>query len=377
MGINAYKLLGLSEKQVADNNNAEELDNQIKMQLKRILDTIHEQINKELASEKSAIEKINKIDSKIQEMFLYRFSYMKIMSEEARENYKKGTMSTVEDDLKNMREYLNSLTKIEHRKSKNGTRIPSNAYQILGTTDGNKTLTDKSVSIKTLALLKISISKEPPKELEDLEEMLLSVQRTVWAYYKLNTSEKRKSYEEEIKYQRLSQDSRKEDVFVGNIQPRENTKPHRVILNPKEPAENRASIIDIGKLVNTNNSVDEGYVGQYLFEKNSNGQRRRRVIFSKIDMEKLQSDPKYAEFVLSIMSDRNIMLARKYLGGYIGDINITKAMVDDRIEEIPTLKFNLKYIAIAKKFQRQERQRKAMQNGIPKTPNDDNDEQEV
>lgn len=375
MEIDAYKLLGLSQKQITDNNNADELDNQIKMQLKRILDTIHEQINEELVSEKSAIEKISKIDSKIQEMFVYRFSYMKIMSEEARENYKNGTMSSVEDDLKNMREYLNRLTKIEHRKSKNGTRIPSNAYQILGTTDGNKTLTDKSVSTKVLALLKISISKEPPKELEELEEMLLAVQRTVWAYYKLNTSEKRKSYEEEIKYQRLSQDSQKEDIFIGDIQPRENVKPHRVILNPNEPIENRTSIIDIGRLVNINNSVVEGYVGQYLFEKNVNGQRKRRVFFSKIDMEKLQNDPKYVEFVLNILSDRNIMLARKYLGGYIGDISVTKAIVDERSEEILNLKFNLKYIALAKKFHRQERQKKAMQSSTPKLQNDE--EQEV
>lgn len=374
MENSAYRILGISEQNLADGRKPEDIDFDIKMKFKRKLDELLEQINQILLKkDTTAYEKISKVNAKTQEMFAYTFSYMKIMTQQNREGYKTGTTPTVEEDMRNMQENLRKMTKVEHRKGKDGTRIPCNAYQVLGIPDGQNGITDKKIEIKTLTLLNMTVSKTPPDELEEITDMLFSVQRGMWAYSKLNTQENRRNYQKEINCQRLSQDSRRRESEVGAVRREQRKKFITRPLVQTDEGDTIVSLTEIGRLVNRDILLDVDVLTQYLVEKNVGGEKTRNLVFSKnLDMERIHTDDSYAEIIRKMLSDDNIALSRKYLGGYVGEIREESMQIDGHQEEVLRTWYNTKNIAICKKFQREEKIRRESRNSEnPLPPNGD------
>lgn len=311
-------------------------------------------------------KKLRIIDKKIQAMFQALFAYMKVMTRQAREENEKGALSTVEEDMKDMRESLKRTTKIEYRTRKEGPKTLYNAYQILGIPEKSPGVPEKEIDEKierkTLMRMQMKAAKKIPYAIEEIMNMLFVLQGEVWAYSKIRTAQNRTNYSEELNCQRIRQESRKFDLEIGVVRREVGQNPVSVPIHQTEQGE-IFSIANVGKLINRALMMDEGVVNQYALERDFNGEKSRVLFYGKINMKRLETDPKYAEFWQKILfSETTIPFARKYLAGYVGEAKSTIAKVDGEPQEILTLVRSQEDVAICRRHQ--EDTKRAKRNGV-------------
>ena len=289
---------------------------------------------------------------------------MKIMTHQARTEYQSGKLTKVKDDIKNMQENLKRSLKIDYRKKQQSSSMQSNAYQIFGITE-DSSATDRAIAEKTLSRINMISKRKVPEGIEDIADLLFSLQGNLWAYSKLNTLQNRIDYKENIKVTRVAYEAKKCDSLVGVVRREVNHNAISVPLQVSEPGENSARVTQIGRLVNRVFNLDEDSINQYALDRSINGETFRVIFYSNIDMVRLQSDKDYAEFVRSrLLSSNTIPLAKKYLGGYIGEIGSKMVEVEGKIGEKLIFGNKLEHIAICKRYQRDRIAEKRKENNV-------------
>ena len=408
MGKEVYDILGINQQQLGDgeidliirgkfrdrlsellgelneilNNNVEELDeNEDENDLEGLIELEKENDKQQLTEEKKEddgketseeekkdnatkklsknAKKLRKIDKKIQAMFKALFAYMKVITKQAREENENGALSTVEEDMKDMLESLKATTKIEYRTRKESTKTYSNAYQILGIAEKSEGISeneiDQKIERKTLMRIQMSATKKLPYATQEIINMLFLLQGDIWAYSKINTTQNRADYIQELGCQRLSQEAKKFDAELGTIR-RERLENFISVPIDKTDEGEIFSIIQTGRLVNRVIFMDEGSTNQYALERNSNGDKSHIMLYGNIDMERLKNDSKYIEFWKSILFSKNaISFSRKYMGGYIGEAKSTMTEVEGEQQEVFSITHKPQQVAICKKYRAQEK----------------------
>lgn len=375
-----YIMLGINEKILEKTRKSEDLDLAIAEKLKEKIEEIRSEINVILAKQETdqakeedqeqesdqeqqleqgeqkepvtVFTKVSEIDAKVQEMFSHLFAYMKIMTHQAREDYGNEKVSSVEEDLKNMQEKLKRSIKIEQRKKRLDTPVQYNAYQIFGISE-ESSATGKTIAKRTLSRINMISKRKVPDVIEDMTDVLFSLQGYTWAYSKLNTPQNRSNYKENIKALRLSNEAKKSDSLIGNVRREASRNFISAQLQALDYGENSARVTQIGRLINRVFNLDESAINQYALDRNVNGEQYRVIFYSNIDMERLQSDNVYADFVRGwLLSENTIPLAKKYLGGYIGEIGSKMVEVEGETINKLVVGHKLEHIAICRRYQR-------------------------
>ena len=356
----AYGILGINQQQLGEGDADFAIRKNFRGKLSELLAKVNAILDaqKKWDGEKEVdytnADKISDIDEEIQNMFSVLFAYMKIGTKEARHEYETGEVQTVKEDMKNMKENLSRSTRIEYRSRREGAQTLSNAYQILGVPEQENDLPDrkdKKVEIKAIMRIQMSAEKKLPYAIEEILSMLSALQGDVWAYSKINTLKNRSDYNEELSCQRARQESRICDNRVGTVRRETFQKPVSALIHTTDEGEN-FSIVNIGRLVNRALMLDEGMVNQYALERDFNGEKSRILFYGKIDIKRLETDPKYAEFWRkTLFSGNSIGMAKHYLGGYIGEAKTITSVVQGEKEESLILERKPFDVAICRRYQ--------------------------
>ena len=117
MEKNAYKILGVDKQSVGNGDYVDfSIKGKFKAKISEILNKVNEILDRKLDKDSTVLEKLGEINTEIQSMFSILFAYMKVMSQDKREEYEAGRTSSVEEDIENMRANLKRSIKIEQRK---------------------------------------------------------------------------------------------------------------------------------------------------------------------------------------------------------------------------------------------------------------------
>jgi hypothetical protein len=351
MEKDAYKILGVEKQSMGNGNHVDFLiKGKFKAKISDMLNKVNEILDSKLDKDYTVSNKLSEINTEIQSMFSILFAYMKVMTQEKREEYESAKISTVKEDIENMRANLQRSIKIEQRRSKDDNVKESNAYQILGLLEQEEALSDAKVARITLMNIQIGTPKKIPQTTEEIANMLFLLQGGMWAYSKINTLSNRKNYQEELSCQRISQESKEYDSTLGTIR-REKFKNYISVPIHQTAEGETFSLVQIGRIINRGICMDEGSTNQYVIERICNGDKSHIMFYGNINMEKLKIDSKYREFWKSILfSENTISFSRKYMGGYIGEAKSTLTEVEGEKQEVFTIIRKPQQVAICKKY---------------------------
>ena len=277
----------------------------------------------------------NNIEALVNKMQLYILAYSKICNEERRRIYKINQMFEQDIDENNIIDKRNSIIRIANDKKK------QTAYQVLGISkiseneeDPEKsTIIDEKIKLKLFEYMRTIMMVRPsnygidvstPIDIEALIDMANRLERIFWAYNKINTSDKRKRYNEELvdlDYKTLSEKANKEKgrilsiykIDYGDGENYEFTDTTNRVINLS-----RKSIIkyDVDFLGN------ESSVNEYFVTIKKGNQVNEYTIYSNIDIKKLAADDDYSKKIIcSLLSEKSLERGKKYLEGYVGELN--------------------------------------------------------
>lgn len=403
----AYEILGVTKTQ---GGNESAIDSEVEAKFKIKLDEIHKKIrgildrqptDEELEEAKknpktriTYIKKLDEIEDTMQELFKCMLAYSKLKNQKSRNEYENAN---IEDEAKNIKQNLDRVLRIR------GRRGYDNAFQILGISaevlikkedsekkkqdsqkeeasqalkeesqneekkDSQKKEDPQAIKTETIqrrvfATLNAQVPKNTYRDIEGTLKMFEFVQNKMWAYSKLKTAARREEYEKELGILRIQEEAEDKAPFSGRVERKKRKEPISFILQSAENGKQQVILSEVGKLdwgdipSKDGKVVVEGSVRQFLFESYENETKVRRVIYSNIDMMRLKLDTKYAEFVKNMLSDQNVLFARRYLGGYIGEIKDRKATENKGV--IFEQDYNLEKVAICRAFQKEQRRKR-------------------
>lgn len=339
------------------------------------------------SSDKSRSKKLDEIDKIIPDMFKYALAYKRVMTAHDRVEYNSNASTPLEEELKNVTEYFNKSTKIDEENTR-GIQIRKNAYQILGMSDLVLPLKDekkpdqgkgeqdpeviyKNETVAKKAMLNISaVSRKDPEELEEILQALLKIRKQVWAYNKVNTGEKRRIYDYELKCQHMAEESENYKSSLLRVV-RQQRKETIVVGLQEADGEPIMTLSEVGRLVNRGIFEDEGQVKEYKLEKSTKqGEKDIKAIYAGgINIDRLGSDPEYAGAIGKLLSNDNLISPLiRYLGGYIGNIKIQE---DEKRNLKIEQSFDPVVIAMCRQYRKQERAKRRFESSTneTKTPN--------
>lgn len=321
--MNAYELLKFKD---LESDDIQTIDILVKSRTRSGITSLIQELNKELQSESTTLKKLEAVDKILAQLTYYVTACDCLESEEKRKAYKEAGMPDVESMAdENKRRLFDTHLLIPNNDSK-----LTNAYQMLkmrnGTIsiefDDKNEIKDEYVRSKTLNLVKLNLDISPLNSMEEIEKMIIQLLRYMWAYSKIDTREKRLAYTYKL-YARKGKEATK------SIEPmkKEGSGLSRVtdITNLGKNREGYKFIT----VCQTNNILyykgvtpdDSIIAGEYIVTKHkADGREASYLVYSNIDIDRLNSDDKYASQVTALLTDERLALGTRFFGGYLGDI---------------------------------------------------------
>lgn len=372
-----YKLLGIEESTLAGLNPDDmmrTLKKQYKIKLGELIIKIREVLDDKVLDDEgkklSPAGKLEKIDDMQEDIFACASAFSRLEKRIKGEAQASEELQSIKDEVKSVREMLNKTIKFSQPTpnlhanadiSRMGVRSV-NAYQALAISE-NDELNDQKVVLKTILLMDTAISKKPPYTTDESEKMLFRAFKYMWAYSKLKTPELRKDYYSVMKYtqmlsysdvQRAIKETSQETLTTADIE-----NPQTAAVNFGEEEQSQLQITEKQKLSSSVFTMTTGSIIKYLITRMENGEITEHQLYSIIDMKRLETDPNYREKMIQVLTDdKNIKLAQRHLGGYIGVVREENGAF--------TIKHALKHIGLCVNNQREKK--KQRENANNQTP---------
>lgn len=339
--MNAYELLKFKD---LESDDIQTIDILVKSRTRSGITSLIQELNKELQSESTTLKKLEAVDRILKQLTYYATACDCLDSEENRKAYKKAGMPNVESIADENRSRLFD----HHLLIPNDDSKLTNAYQILKMRNGTITIEfddkskkgnkdkkddkdgvndkneikDEYVRSKTLNLVKLNLDISPLNTMEEIEKMIIQLLRYMWAYSKIDTREKRLAYTCKL-YARKGKEATKGIVPME----KEGSGLSRItdITNLGKNREDYKFIT----VCQTNNILyykgvtpdDSIIAGEYIVTKHkADGREASYLVYSNIDIDRLNSDDKYASQVTALLTDERLALGTRFFGGYLGDI---------------------------------------------------------
>ena len=243
-----------------------------------------------------------------------------------------------------------AITKVEGRI----TEVKeTDAYQVLGIRRHGE-FADDTIQTKTATLIRSRLSKEALPNIEDTINMMFGLHKILWAYSMLNSQEKRRIYSKALEVGSYKKDVEDAMKNIVDVYPRRMNQPISETLVSNEKGKPVLRITEEGVLVSHDGICEVDQISSYMIEKDMNGQIMNKRISSNVDMNRLQQDMEYREFVKTLLTEESIYIARKYAAGYLGEIK--------KINGNWTVSYNPEKMAICRAHQRKLKKSKADKN---------------
>lgn len=343
MSIEEYNILGIEQENLK-RKDSEQIDKIVRDAYKDKLNEFNSQINEILAGSDEYSEKLKKMEKVIQNYIIVRAAFNRIKTKKDREINNndgiKGLEYAIDEEIKKYKKskFLEKRKKhLDKVEGKAGERegikflsgsetevVESTAYQILSLPRSLE-ITDLKVHTNVIVLLKQTLSNKPLDTIDESEKMMNKVYKLMWAYTKIGSVEARTRYNDELKFLEKFEDKISESKSLvpalGRIESKENPNPRTRDILEHEKMQS-LKLTEVGDLFITEANYSEYALGEYSLEKAANGEpsKKSTVIYSNIDVNKIQKDPEYEQAVRKLLSSNNIRLAKRFMAGYIGEL---------------------------------------------------------
>lgn len=186
-------------------------------------------------------------------------------------------------------------------------------------------------------------------------QIIQHLQSYLWAYSKLATQKDRENYSAELQMQKVSDLSKSQQPYIGDVHLVKDHKEKIAIIEKNERERTLLMISEIGTLQNKSFIVEDE-IKQYEVTEIKDAKKKVRIVYSEnIDFRRIEEDKVYNEAVKKTVSTDSVKRAYKYLGGYIGELRTKKS---NQGREIIEPEYNETYTAMCQKFQREQRKLK-------------------
>lgn len=375
--MNAYEFLKVEDLlDFARSTSSRVFDGTVKTRTKRMLwEGIHE-INKILGSaEPSIAKKLDDIDAKLQELRKIAVAYDHIATPSIRQvNDANGDL-----DMDKLFDQMDDILENAFTLTSNG--ITESAFQILDLSNDNDSRRDPqeqdaAIRYKVYHNVNMTLASSKLDGINDFEDLITDLTRYMWAYSKVGDSQKREIY----RYKNIARCGDEASRGMGTVQMKvvdENHQQQYTIEFPKDERYDTIRVSKVGVVLSKEimYSDTKGYV--YLISKekarsdseNSEYKNADRpiAIVSNINISEMKDVQYRTRVEEELLSDEAIQLGKRYLGGYVGEI-----------DENGKKKFNLECVGMcrawerrlnAKKAKRAENARRSKENPMNPTAN--------
>lgn len=190
----------------------------------------------------------------------------------------------------------------------------------------------------------------------DMYQTVEYLQSYLWAYSKLATQRDRENYSAELEMQKISDSAKSQQAYIGDLYLKRENEGKMAIIEKNEKERTLLTISEIGTLQNKSFIVEDE-IKQYSVTEIKDGKKKGRIVYSEnIDLKRIEQESEYNEAVKRIISKDAIQRSYKYFGGYVGELR-TKQLKDSKKNNIEVIEteYNDIYIAMCKKFQREQK----------------------
>lgn len=315
--MDEYQLFDITKEQIESLNSdqiSNKLNNILFNKLLNLVNRIKDILNLEVDSK----EKLHAINSLLNEMIKILYAYKRLVNNKCDINFESEFKALLQ-------KYFQSPTV----KDSLGNDI--DAFKVLNVFRNRCDDTQlKKIQEMALKKIKFSFLNKSFDNLQSFNTFAKSLQKILWAYNKICTPEKIQEYLAQLqeyllkkKFIDLSIKGKNSKDLIRKERKFKTKNPIKIEFPKINSDDEKITISRVGKLEYGVAAVDNEFeVNEYFVSKeNDSGDIKQFVVFSNIDLVRVQEDFNYTSLVRSLLKDSSVKMANEYLSGYIGEIS--------------------------------------------------------